>query len=109
MKIGLDYDLTYSADPAFWQLFIGHAVLAGHDVRIVTVRDERFDRTPPLIEVEKLLPVIYTRGVAKRWFCEHFGGGFIPDIWVDDKPESILTNSTLSPEGLAEWREGRGE
>ncbi|RUX60149.1 hypothetical protein [Mesorhizobium sp. M7A.F.Ca.CA.002.12.1.1] len=109
MKIALDYDQTYSADPYFWQGVIKLAQHAGHEIRIVTARDDRFDRTEPLIHVEQIVPVIYCRGVAKKWHLTHFGDGFVPDIWIDDKPESITTNSSAPPEGLAEWRANRGE
>jgi hypothetical protein len=109
MKIALDYDNTYSASPAFWRAFGTLARLHGHEVRIVTARDERHDRTAPLIEVEKHFEVIYCRGIAKKWYLTHFGGGFQPDVWVDDKPESILENSAFSPDGLAQWRAARDE
>lgn len=109
MKIALDYDHTYSLDPSFWGWFVLTARSFGHEVKMVTVRDDRFDRTTKLVEAEKILSVIYTRGAAKKWYCEHFGDGFIPDVWIDDKPESILANSTFSPEGLAIWRAERGE
>lgn len=107
MQVSIDYDNTYSADPAFWAEFIYTARAAGHDARIVTARDDRFDRTEIIIEVEKEFGVTYTRGMAKRWFLEHFGGEFIPSIWIDDKPESILANSPTSPEDLARWRAER--
>lgn len=109
MRIALDYDDTYSLDPGFWKQFVWTAEVAGHEVCIVTVRDERHDRTPPLIEVEKMIRVIYTRGVAKRWFLSHFGDGFVPDVWIDDRPESIIENSAFTPDGLAEWRSTREE
>lgn len=109
MKIALDYDNTYSLDPEFWSNFALGANLYGHEVKIVTIRDDRYDRTAPLEAVERQLPVIYTRGVAKRWYLTHFGNGFIPDVWIDDKPESILENSKFSPDGLAQWRVERGE
>lgn len=109
MKIALDYDNTYSADPVFWFAVIRLARRLGHDIRIVTARDERFDRTAPLVEAESILPVIYTRGIAKKWFCEHFGDGFVPDVWIDDKPESVISNSMATPEILQVWRKERGE
>jgi len=104
MKIALDYDNTYSLDPIFWDTFIRGCEIRGIDVRIVTARDERLDRSAPLVELEKKISVIYTRGVAKKWYCAHFGEGFIPDVWIDDKPESILQNSPMTPEFLVEWR-----
>lgn len=109
IRIALDFDNTYSADPVFWRAFAQSAVAFGHEVRIVTARDERFDRTAPLVEVEKHLPVIYTRGIAKRWYLSHFGDGFVADVWIDDRPESIIENSAATPEWLAEWRETREE
>lgn len=107
MNIALDYDGTYSADPVLWDLFIVCAQSQEHEVRIVTARDERFDRTAALAELEKRIPVIYCRGVAKQWYLTHFGDGFVPQIWIDDKPESILANSTFAPDKLAEWRANR--
>jgi hypothetical protein len=109
MNLGLDYDKTYSVDPGFWDTVVELALLAGHDVRIVTIRDERYDRTAPLIELEKRLPIIWTRGTAKRWFITHFVPDFPVDVWVDDRPETILYNSATTPEDLAAWRAGRGE
>ena len=107
LKIALDYDETYSRDPEFWDMFIQLCRARKYDVRIVTVRDERFDRSAELVAVEKKLPVIYTRGVAKQWYCSHFADGFNPEIWIDDRPKSILENSSLAPDDLAKWREER--
>lgn len=106
MKIALDYDGTYSADPALWSAFIQIALASGHDVCIVTARSDRLDRTPPLVDLEEEVRVIYTRGIAKKWFLEHFGE-FIPDIWIDDRPESIFSNSSMSPAELDKWRAER--
>lgn len=107
MRIGLDYDNTYSADPRLWRKFIDAARDYGHDVRIVTARDDRFDRTVDMVALERWCPVIYTRGTAKRWYCLHFVPDFQPDVWIDDRPESILQNSPTSPEDLAAWRTTR--
>ena len=110
MRIALDYDNTYTADPEMWNEFIGMVKHRfGHDVRIVTARDERHDRTDELRSLENHLPVIYCRGVAKKWFLTHFGDGFVPDVWIDDKPESINQNSDFAPDKLAEWRANRSE
>lgn len=109
MKIALDYDKTYTADRVFWSAFVTAAREHGHDVRIVTIRDDRYDRTQPLIELEAHIPIIYTRGVAKHWYCTHFGDGFTPDVWIDDKPRTIFENSDATPEALVQWRAERGE
>jgi hypothetical protein len=110
MRIALDYDNTYTADPLFWNGFIKDAWARGHEVRIVTVRDERHDRTAPLIELERRVQIIYTRGVAKQHFCTHVADdGWVPEVWIDDSPRSILENSSASPEWLTDWRATRNE
>lgn len=109
MKIALDYDRTFTLDPDAWLSFVASFTAAGHDVRVVTIRDEFHDRTADLVRLEALMPVIYTRGIAKRWYCWHFTDGWSPDVWIDDKPETILGNSMTTPTALVEWRAGRGE
>lgn len=110
MKIGLDYDNTYDRAPALWDGFIALAKADGHDIRCVTHRHDLYDRTAPIIKLEKLVEVIYTRGVAKLFFLEHvYEGDFVPEAVIDDKPGSWLENSSTTPEDLAEWRATRGE
>ena len=45
MLIALDYDKTYTADPALWDNFVDLAQSRGHTVKIVTMRrpDEAID------------------------------------------------------------------
>lgn len=105
LLIALDYDKTFDADPKLWYMFISFATMAGHKVVLVTFRDQEFDKTPLLLDLEKVIPVYYTGGVAKRWWCEHFGPGKV-DIWIDDNPESIIGNSKFTPEELVVWRQG---
>lgn len=109
MNIALDFDGTWTEDPAGWMGVVELLRARGHDVRIVTIRDERHDRTPPLIALEAVLPVIYTRGVAKAWFCTHFADGWLPDVWIDDSPKSVFENSPATPEWLATWRRERDD
>lgn len=107
LDIALDFDATYSADPKLWDVFIAAARALGHDVRIVTARDERFDRTAPLELLEDSgVEIIWCRGIAKRFYCTNFTD-FHPAIWIDDKPESIGNNSSASPDALAVWRAER--
>lgn len=79
MKIALDYDGTYTADPELWEEFARLAIARGHSVTIVTLR------TP----AEKVhtyftdaVPVVYCSRTAKR-------NHFIADIWIDDSPRWI--------------------
>lgn len=105
MKIALDYDDTYTKDPILWNVFIRDAERRGHEVRIVTARSPIEDRIDDVG-----IPVIYCDGIAKRFYCVWFANdrkGWIPDIWIDDKPQSVDHNSTASKEVLAEWRANR--
>lgn len=104
MNIALDYDGTFERYPAFWSEFVSLCARYGNTVFIVTARHSQRDLTPDIIEAQKIVPVIFTNGVAKRWFLTHSDDGFSPDVWIDDKPESILHNSNMTVEELAAWR-----
>lgn len=105
MKIALDYDNTYTADREFWRSFIILCQRAGHMVFIVTHRERTRDSNDDLQNLEHNgCPVYFTGGVAKRWWCLHWGPGSV-DIWIDDKPEGVSTNSTMPLDKLTQWRE----
>lgn len=108
MNIALDYDGTYTADPAMWEAFINVARMSGHEVRIVTARDVKLDANADLDRLSKEVGVIFTSGIAKRFVCEHFIG-WVPDIWIDDNPASVANNSVMTPAQLAQWRATRTE
>lgn len=105
LKIAIDYDETYTASPELWDSFILHALELGHKPFICTYRDDRYDKDEDLLFLEEVVEVVYTRGVAKKWWCEQFGPGDV-SIWIDDKPERIYENSSLPTDKLVEWREG---
>ena len=110
MKIALDYDNTYTADPEFWYEFMLDAKERGHDIFIVTYRDERYDMTDGLqFLIEDDFEVYFTRGVAKKWWMNQFAPEYHRDVcvWIDDKPEAILNNSVIDNEGLEAWRQTR--
>jgi hypothetical protein len=78
--IALDYDKTYTADPALWDCFVGLARLRGHEVKIVTMRH-------PHEEVPDTgMDVVYTSRKAKATVVK-------ADIWVDDSPHWINQDS----------------
>jgi len=107
MKIALDYDKTYNADKRFWDGVIKLAEIYGHEVRIVTVRNPTLDNIDG--RVLKDIPIIYTDGLAKKFFCHHNAdnyNGWDPDVWIDDKPETVINNSSATREILAAWRAG---
>ena len=103
MRIALDYDNTYTADPYFWGLVIGKSIAHGHDIRIVTVRHPALDE----IKAHDIkIPIIYTNGVAKDFWCRWFED-WIVDVWIDDLPQTVDNNSTATADFLAEWRKTR--
>lgn len=105
MKIALDYDETYTKDPILWDDFIYEATRCGHEIRIVTARSSVLDNIDHVFK-EQGVVVIYCDGVAKRFVCHHFND-WDPDVWIDDKPQSVDNNSTATKEALAEWRANR--
>jgi len=85
MKIALDYDQTYTADPPFWDQFIGLAHNYGHEVQIVTKRGK--DNQGELVH-DVGVPVTYTNRAAKFKFAQDQGLHF--DIWIDDSPINLF-------------------
>ncbi len=88
MKIALDYDDTYTADPDLWTAFIYIARSSGHQVTFVTYRHEpdegHSDQNDDVKEAAKSLgiDVVFTHGQQKA-------GCFYADIWIDDMPLTI--------------------
>lgn len=108
MRIALDFDGTYTLDPDFWNAFIVNALANGHDVFMVTFRNDLFDTSSELRWIGHTLKikVYFTRGVAKRWWCLHHGPGEV-DVWIDDTPEAILENSPMTPADIQRWRDNQ--
>jgi hypothetical protein len=80
MRIALDYDKTYTADPVLWDGFARDALARGHAVFVVTMR-------MPSEPVDGIsLPVIYTSRKAKSSVVE-------ADIWIDDCPQYIFEDA----------------
>lgn len=100
MKIALDYDKTYNVDKPFWNAVAALAHRHGHEVRIVTARSPVHDKIDGRVNS---LRVIYCDGVAKRFHC-HWFADWNPDVWIDDRVEGILTNSSATKESLEQWR-----
>lgn len=88
LHIALDYDGTYSADPALWNKFIKMAQAHGHKVTCVTMRKacltERLDMS---------IPVIYTNRKGKLDHCAR--DGIHVDIWIDDMPHFIVQDAVV--------------
>jgi hypothetical protein len=80
MLIALDYDKTYTADQALWDVFIQSAQDRGHTVKIVTMRspDEAIFDAP--------VEVVYTSRKAKSTVVD-------AEIWIDDSPQWVYQDS----------------
>ena len=80
MLIALDYDKTYTADPALWDSFVYLAQSRGHTVKIVTMRrpDEAIDTN--------IADVVYTSRKAKAAVIR-------ADIWIDDSPHWVYQDA----------------
>lgn len=106
MKIALDFDGTYTADPDFWHEFINEALVNGHHVWIVTARDEENDG----INWSKVglkhapCPVVFCDGCPKRQITRELGIEI--DVWIDDNPYGIVAKgaSFSTPDALGDWR-----
>ena len=83
IKIGLDFDDTYTEDPELWAIFVNSAILRGHEVKFVTFRGELGDNKDILTAAQGLgIGVIFTGGMQK---CNFYDA----DLWVDDMPITI--------------------
>ena len=77
MIIALDYDGTYTRDPAMWNEFIKLAESAGHDVVIVT---KRYNSE----EIESPPAPVHYMSRRDKIHCQPS-----PDIWIDNNPFDI--------------------
>lgn len=87
MKIALDFDGTYTADPAMWDKVIAIVKEHGHEIVCVS---SRFPGNPPT-------------GIPLDIVCCSFEAkaraiGDI-DIWIDDNPWSIHIDYPRDPSG----------
>jgi len=85
MIISVDYDGTYSADPATFDLIISEFQQNGHKVIIVTARG---DNEPVTINPNLDLEVFYTEGTDKDPYMRDKHDIDV-DIWVEDRPQSV--------------------
>jgi hypothetical protein len=93
MRIALDFDDTVTRDPDLWMTFVVRALGRGHDVRIVTFRNNDMDNADIDQWREGKIPVFYTGGVTKRLYC--MTQGWFPHVWIDDMPEIIVEFNDL--------------
>jgi hypothetical protein len=93
LKIGIDFDHTYAADPETWHDVVETLLDAGHHVYLVT---KRHDDGPHVAgEVYEVvtneIPIVFcgrTGIVYKHDLMVEYHDVEV-DVWIDDKPEFI--------------------
>jgi len=97
MNISVDFDDTYTRDPAMWDSFVKLAQAAGHTVYCVTMRNNRgMERTEVIESIGQLVgsdKCIFTDGRAKGKFCLELG--ILINVWIDDMPSAVDENKRL--------------
>jgi hypothetical protein len=91
MILAIDFDETYTRDPALWDLFLSAAMARGHRVLCVSARHERQmgevrDTIGRLIGPEACFG---TGRTPKRRFMAEVADTHV-DVWIDDAPESVV-------------------
>lgn len=90
MNISLDFDNTYTRDPALWNAFIQDAIARGHKVYCVTMRSiqqskEVLDTVGQYVGESRCY---FTTMQSKRNYM--YAKGISIDVWIDDMPDAIL-------------------
>jgi hypothetical protein len=93
MVFSLDFDNTFTEDPVFWKWFILKATTRGHKVFCVTARTEE-QRNIDEVEdsfgssLELIEDVVFCNHLPKKDIVDKLGINI--DVWIDDKPETII-------------------
>lgn len=90
MKIALDYDGTFTADPEFWLKFIALAHEHNHEVLVATMRTPEEKDTLDDRLVALVPQIVPTSRRAKLPYLAAFG--IKPDVWIEDQPQFLFTN-----------------
>ena len=99
MNVAIDYDETYTLDKILWDQIINLFINAGHDVYCVT---KRYKDIADDIRHDMAIPIIY----ATKSKLEAVTDANIKiDVWIDDKPQSIIPYKARTPlhKGFQRW------
>lgn len=93
MNIAIDFDETYSCDPAAWDQVIDVFRSRGHNVYIVTMRKaDPWESTEVLHYLDgKVDGIFFTGRKAKKNFM--YDLGIHISVWCDDNPSFILLDA----------------
>lgn len=90
MIVSIDYDETYTCDPAAWDEVIAVLRKFGHTVYCVTMRFPDLQESMEVIADLnfKVDAIFFTGRKAKKDFM--FDQGICVNVWCDDMPTFIL-------------------
>ena len=94
MTIAIDFDKTWTEDPALWRDFTLAAMRKGHRVVMVTGRagwSDDMNRHG----IPGTMQIIYTAHKLKQ--PEAIRQGVNPDVWIDDMPGMIQDCKIIRP------------
>lgn len=92
MLIALDYDNTWTKAPELWAQLVRDFRAQGHRFICVTSRPETYANKQELsTSIGQHMAVIYCNHTAKAKVAKQ--RGYKPDIWIDDRPETIPTSA----------------
>jgi len=91
MLIALDYDGTYTKDPALWAAFIELAHDHGHEIIGVTMRAMKEAESMASAYQDGVDSLIFTNRMAKKDCVER--SGLVVDVWIDDTPEWLFKDA----------------
>lgn len=91
MNISLDYDNTYTTDPAMWDAIVGMMKRYGHKVYVVTMRTPEEGEEVTRYLGDKVEAIICTSRKGKMDYVQKLNLSI--DIWIDDMPWFILNDA----------------
>ena len=91
MNLSLDYDNTYTRDPAMWDSIIEVIKQHGHKVIVVTTRTPSEGVEVRRDLANKVDSIIFTSRKGKMDFVQALGVSI--DIWIDDMPWFIVNDA----------------
>ena len=86
MIVAIDYDQTYTIDPAAWDHVVEVLREAGHVVYCVTCRRDTPENRSEVKAGD--MAVWFTGLASKKWYMEK--RGINVDVWIDDDPACVI-------------------
>jgi hydroxymethylpyrimidine pyrophosphatase-like HAD family hydrolase len=95
MRIGIDYDGTWTEDPGFWNQVVRIGQNRGHRFVMVTARSRGSDDMLRG-DLPADLPIVYTAGRELKQKAALQAGHHV-DTWIDGMPGTIQRTILLEP------------